>query len=293
MTTTPQIVIVEGEESLVGERLSVSQVSKFQDCSAAWAFEKVCGLQPKPSAKAAFGSAGHAALQALILGKVSGVNYTPLQVDDLATHEFERAFADAQLEDSDRPMTLAAELRKQVSMFVERRLPEIEPLTLPSGEPAVEVELEGVIGGVRVSGRADLIEETCVTDFKFTSRKSSGFEAKHRLQLGIYAELATQMGIAGSVQERNGDLVVSPPDVRIDQFVRTKTPQFVPLPGKVDAADMAFAHNLLPIIQEQMQTGRYAPNRSAMYCSHSSCSFARECEKKFGGHVKGGDSCSE
>ena len=161
------------------------------------------------------------------------------------------------------PQELAATGEALVTKYMDHLAPTIDPA-------AVELKVEGEIGGVKVRGWIDLLDvEGRVIDIKTAKAKPSSIEPMHKFQVATYAHL-----IAGASGEG-----------RIDTLVKTKTPQIISQSFQITAEEMRAAQTLYPAAQEAMRQQRFMPNRLSMMCSRRNCSYWRHCEREWGGEV--------
>ena len=129
---------------------------------------------------------------------------------------------------------------------------------LPRGPAAVELEVQGEIGGVAVRGRVDVLDvEGRLIDFKTASRRPSCVSPDYAFQLATYRQITP--GASG--------------EVRIDSLVKTQTVQIVQQAYTVEEPDIRATQVLYPMAQKAMGSGMYCPNRQSMLCSQKHCSF--------------------
>jgi hypothetical protein len=162
-------------------------------------------------------------------------------------------------------------LKRQAAMLTRKYLDEVAPEIEPA---ALELPVQGVIGGVAVRGFVDLLDTSGrIIDLKTAARKPTGVSADYAFQLATYRQLCP--GANGKA--------------RLDTMVATKTPQVVTQEYAVSPADLKLTEKLYPLVREAMREGIYLPNRSSNLCSHRHCSFAAVCESEFGGRVRGAE----
>jgi hypothetical protein len=255
-----------------GAVLSPSQVSSWIDCQAKWYFHYMRGLQEKPSASLAFGTALHTALGANFRAK--GITGEDMPADDVVA-EFQEAWTaeseQASFRHNQDPATYAAQGAQLVRQYLADVAPQIMPATLENGRPAVEVEVSGQIGGVNARGFIDVIDTNGrIIDLKSASRTNREIKPGHVSQLAAYRILGP-------------DIITG--DCRIDQLIRKKDPEILPLEHQITNADMRLVRTIYPIAQAQMRSGLYIPNREANYCSRSQCGYWHACMQDFGGSV--------
>ena len=151
--------------------------------------------------------------------------------------------------------------------LVLKYLDEIAPLIEPA---AVELHVEGSLGGVRVQGFIDILDVTGrIIDLKTAKTSPSGIETMHRFQIATYRQLTPTASGKG----------------RIDTLVKTKTPKIVLQNFDVTEADVRATHTLYARASRAMESDIYMPNRLSMFCSRRNCAYWRVCEREWGGEV--------
>lgn len=194
-----------------------------------------------------------------IIARAGEAHYNQLRQQIMTLTECSKRTAQLAISSSVRPMLT----RK----YLDEVAPEIEAA-------ALELPVQGVIGGVPVRGFVDLLDTSGrVIDLKTAARKPTGVGADYAFQVATYARLCP--GASGKA--------------RIDTLVATKSPQVVTQEYTVSPADLKMTVKLYPLVREAMREGIYLPNRSSNLCSFKQCSFAAECEGEFGGRVKGAE----
>jgi PD-(D/E)XK nuclease superfamily len=132
------------------------------------------------------------------------------------------------------------------------------------------LDVAGEIGGVRVRGKVDLLdEEGRVVDVKTAARKPSGIAPDYAFQLATYRQITP--GASG--------------EARLDTLVKTKTVQLIQQGYTVAEQDLRATEVLYPLVQEGIANGLYFPNRQSLTCSRRNCAFWRHCEQEFGGTI--------
>lgn len=244
--------------------LSPSQVFTFQQCSARWWFKYGLGLPDPPTANLALGKAVHEALRFNFAQKIKTRTDLPRdQVVAAFDVAWARESADACFRDEDNPDAIGAQGEDLVAKYQAEAAPAVQPA-------AVELEVQGLIGGVRVQGRIDLLDaQRRVVDFKTASKRPSGFQ-DNAFQLTTYVQL---------LPEASGE-------VRIDTMVKTKSAQIVQMTRTLGEEDYLATNRLYPLAQEAMRSGYYVPNRYSTLCSRKNCPFWRACQDEFGGRVE-------
>jgi CRISPR/Cas system-associated exonuclease Cas4 (RecB family) len=247
--------------------LSPSQVRAFVDCSTRWWFKYGLGLPEPKNSSLALGSAVHRALEVNFREKLA-------TGEDLPTSAVRAVFRDEWLEHiretvfapEETPAATAAMGERLLAKYMEEVAPRIEPA-------AVECDVEGEIGGVRVRGRVDLVDRSGrIIDVKTSARRPRAVASDYAFQLATYAQWYP--GASG--------------EARLDTLVRTQFVQVVPLAYRIAEHDLRATRVLYPLVQDGMRSGLYWPNRHSMLCSRRQCAFWRACEREFGGTVKDG-----
>lgn len=249
----------------LGEVLSPSQAGCFTDCSAKWMFKYLHELPDPKNGNLSLGIAVHNALAENFAQKIDTREDAPAELVTRAFDAHWEALAEeTEFREEEEPAAIADAGRKLVTAFMAEAALLIQP-------KAVELPVEGKIGGTFVQGRVDVLtEENAIIDLKTASKKPGAMSHAQKFQLATYAELTP--GASGLVQ--------------ITAMVKTKTPQVVSIDHRVTEADRRGVRVQYPLIQEAMRSGYYVPNRGSMLCSRRSCPFWRACEEEFGGKVE-------
>lgn len=251
----------------LGAVLSPSQVRTFSDCSAKWFFKYALGLPDPPNGSLVRGRVVHQMAEAFFRAKLEGGAPDPDDLQACFEDAWDREAASAAF-GADEDVDL---LKRQAAMLTRKYLDEVAPEIEPA---ALELPVQGVIGGVPVRGFVDLLDKSGrIIDLKTAARKPTGLSADYAFQLATYRQLCA--GASGKA--------------RVDTLVATKSPQVVTQEYTVSPADLKITEKLYPLVREAMREGIYLPNRSSNLCSYRHCAFAAICEAEFGGRVKGGE----
>jgi CRISPR/Cas system-associated exonuclease Cas4 (RecB family) len=258
------IALERAPKAELGKLLSPTQVRAFLNCSARWWFKY--GLsEPEPKNSAlALGSAVHRALEANFREKVTTKeDLDTLGVVALFRSEWHDQTDQTEFRDDEDPATLGKVGEQLVAKYMDEAAPWIQPA-------AVELDVAGEIGGVRVRGKVDLLdEEGRVVDVKTAARKPSGIAPDYAFQLATYRQITP--GASG--------------EARLDTLVKTKTVQLIQQGYTVGEQDLRATEVLYPLVQEGIANGLYFPNRQSLTCSRRNCAFWRQCEREFGGTI--------
>jgi len=219
---------------------------------------------------------GGAAVRGTVVHKIaefyhrSKIEGSTIDGDDLVEAfdwAWEGAIVNAAFDKDEDLDTLRAQTLTLSAKYIEDVAPKIQAV-------AVETPVSGEIGGVKVRGIIDLIDVNGrIVDLKTAGRKPSGVSGDYAFQLATYAQLGGDR-VSGIAQ--------------LDTLVATKKPQLVSFDYAVSDADRHMTEAIYPRVQQAMKAGNILPHRNSNLCSYRWCSFARECEEEFGGHVKGG-----
>jgi putative RecB family exonuclease len=248
----------------IPEVLSPSSLNTFLDCAMRWYYSRVLLLPETRGSALGLGTAVHTALLGNLAQKIEtkldlpeeGVRATFIEA---LTQELDTMVL-AEDEDVDE---LKASGEAMVRIFMDRIAPTIEPA-------AVELPVEGVIGGVPVRGFVDIrAVDGTVIDLKTAKRKPAGITPAHLVQVATYSML---------------DPLASN-DVRIVTLTKTRTVDASSSSATLLPGDKRYVESLYSIARDQMGAGVYAPNRSSFLCSRRHCSFWRRCLDEFGGKV--------
>lgn len=253
------------EAAAIPEVLSPSSVNTFQQCSAKWYYRKVLQLPETRSGAAALGSALHAAVAGSMKEKMTSCkDWAVDRVRDAMRAALELQLAETEL----APDESATELRECGDMACHVYMTQAAPSIQPA---AVELPIEGWLGGVPVHGFVDILDVSgAVIDLKTAGKKPSSVTADHRLQITTYSMLAPGASGVG----------------RRDVLTKTKTMAHYQQTFEVTPADREYAKKMYSLTRDQMRSGLIAPNRNAFVCSRKYCPFADQCERDFGGTVE-------
>ena len=264
MIPTVRIVRPEGAKPVPGDMLSPSQVSNLMDCAYRWHAKQVLKMPEPPTPNQILGRAVHAALAANFEQKCETKTDLPV-IGVLAVYReaWDVLSAETEFPDAEDPEALGQVGEGLVTKYMEEAAPRIEPA-------AVELRVEGVIAGVRVTGYIDLLDtDGCVIDIKTAKARPSSINPMHRFQVATYRYLTNLARGSG----------------RIDTLVKTKTPQLIQQPFSVTEQELRAIHTIYPEAQALMRGVVHLPNRQSMLCSRRHCAYWRHCEQKWGGEV--------
>jgi RecB family exonuclease len=251
----------------LGTVLSPSQVRTFRDCGAKWYYKYALGLPDPPNGSLVRGRVVHQMAETFFRAKLGGASPDADDLQAAFEDSWDHAAAEAAF-GADEDVDL---LKRQAAMLTRKYLDEVAPEIEPA---ALELPVQGVIGGVAVRGFVDLLNTSGrIIDLKTAARKPMGVSADYAFQVATYRQLCP--GASGKA--------------RVDTLVATKSPQVVTQEYTVSPADLRMTEKLYPLVREAMREGIYLPNRSSNLCSYKHCAFAAVCEAEFGGRVKGGE----
>jgi hypothetical protein len=176
------------------------------DCQMRWWFKYALKYADPATGKMALGRAVHAALTQNFAQKVETQEDLPLTgVVALFRDAWAVERDEIEFRDDEDPAELGACGQALVSKYMDQAAPLIEPA-------AVEMRVEGEIGGIRVQGWIDLMDvDGRIIDLKTAGRKPSGIESDYKFQIATYTQLTP--GASG--------------EARLDTLVKTKTPALV------------------------------------------------------------------
>jgi hypothetical protein len=255
---------LEGIPPTPGDVLSPSQVSSIMDCAYRWHAKQVLKMPEPPTPNQVLGRAVHAALAANFEQKCETKADLPV-IGVLAVYReaWAALSADIEFHDAEDPDALGKVGEGLVTKYMEEAAPRIDPA-------AVEMRVEGVIAGVRVTGYIDLLDvDGCVIDIKTAKSRPSSINSMHRFQVATYRYLTKLAQGSG----------------RIDTLVKTKSPQLMQQPFVVTEQELRGIHTIYPVAQALMRGDIHLPNRQSMLCSRRHCAYWRHCEQKWGGEV--------
>jgi CRISPR/Cas system-associated exonuclease Cas4 (RecB family) len=248
----------------VARVLSPTQIRCFMDCHARWWFKYIQKHPDPPNANLVLGRAVHSALAQNFEQKVETYEDLPLSgVLSLFREAWANERDQAEFRDDEDPTQLARAGEALVAKYLDEVAPELEPA-------AVELHVEGEIGGVRVHGFIDILDtDGRIIDIKTAKASPSGIEPMYRFQVATYRQLTPAASGKG----------------RLDMLVKTKTPKIVLQPFDVTEEDVRATQTIYARASQAMQSEFYMPNRMSMFCSRRSCAYWRICECEWGGEV--------
>jgi CRISPR/Cas system-associated exonuclease Cas4 (RecB family) len=244
--------------------LSPTQVRCFMDCHARWWFKYRLKISDPPNGNLVLGRAVHSALTQNFAQKVETYEDLPFPgVVALFREAWALEREQAEFRDDEEPSELAWAGEVLVGKYLDEVAPAIEPA-------AVELHVEGEIGGIRVQGFIDVLDvEGRIIDIKTAKASPSRIEPMHRFQIATYRQLTTAASGKG----------------RLDTLVKTKTPKIVIQNFDVTEEDMRATQMIYARASEVMRSDLYLPNRLSMLCSRRNCPYWRICESEWGGEV--------
>ncbi len=221
--------------------LSPSQVRCFMDCHARWWFQYTLKHPDPPNGNLALGRAVHWALTQNFAQKIETYEDLPLAGVVALFREawaFEREHAE--FRDDEDPSQLALAGEALAGKYLDEVAPNVEPA-------AVELHVEGQIGGVRVQGFIDVLDvEGRIIDIKTAKASPSSIEPMNRFQIATYSQLAPAASGKG----------------RVDTLAKTKTPKIVLQSFEVTQEDLRATQTIYARARLAMQSDIYMPNRS-------------------------------
>jgi RecB family exonuclease len=266
--TSAAQVLVSLEDVPVADVLSPSQVNMYLGCPARWGYKYISRLPDVRGGSLVRGSAVHRIAETYY--RLKARNAAPADtagfVSDILDQVWEEQCLDAAFASDEKPGELKSQAGVLSIMYLDEIATKIEPAR-------IEERMVGVIGGVDVQGWIDLQDTAgTVHDTKTATRKPFGVSPGYAFQAATYAQLVPDCG--GLVQ--------------LTTLVATKKPQVVVMAYEVSDADIRLTETMYPAVQESMRQGRVLPNRESNLCGQKYCPFWQQCEKDWGGKVKGG-----
>lgn len=171
--------------------LSASSIDSYDQCPLRYKIEREWKIPGELSAATQFGAAIHTVMrayyEAIKAGKRLGL--------DVVLESFHDAIRSAKIDDLHQLRLYTEQGVRQLTAFVETRAGQPAPVVLATERP-----FEFEIGGIKVVGRIDRIDEVsakgvAIEDYKTGSPKDEP-TAKKSMQLTIYAMAARSMGLS-------------------------------------------------------------------------------------------------
>jgi RecB family exonuclease len=248
----------------LGAILSPSQANTFLNCSAKWWFKYGAGLPDPKGGSLVRGLAVHKTIERWFNLTLEGVTPDIEDMREPYDDAWEALSADASFAADDD----IDELKRSGAVLLRKYLEEVAPEIRPA---ALEQQVIGEIGGVKVRGYIDIVDvDGTIVDVKTAAKSPSGIASDYAFQLATYRQL---------LPAANGK-------ARLDTLVATKTPKLVKIEYEVTDADQRLTCSLYPRVREGIREGLYFPNRNSNLCSRKYCNFADACCKEFGGCVE-------
>ena len=248
----------------LGEILSPSQANTFLNCSAKWWFKYGAGLPDPKGGSLVRGLAVHKTIERWFKLILQGATPDIEDMREPYDDAWEALSADASFAADDD----IDEVKRSGAVLLRKYLEEVAPEIRPA---ALEQQVLGEIGGVKVRGYIDIVDvDGTIVDVKTAAKSPSGISSDYAFQLATYRQL---------LPAANGK-------ARLDTLVATKTPKLVKIEYEVTDADQRLTCSLYPRVREGIREGLYFPNRNSNLCSRKYCNFADACCKEFGGCVE-------
>jgi hypothetical protein len=247
-----------------GQLLSPTQLRCFMDCHARWWFKYRLKQPDPPNGSLILGRSVHSALTGNFIQKVETYEDLPLSgVLALFREAWALECAQVEFRDDEEPSQLALAGETLIGRYLDEVAPSVEPA-------AVELHVEGEIGGVGVHGFIDVLDtQGRIIDIKTAKASPSRIEPMHRFQVATYRQLAPAASGKG----------------RLDTLVKTKIPKVVLQSFDITADDLRATQTLYGSASQAMRSEHYMPNRMSMFCSRRNCAYWRNCESEWGGEV--------
>lgn len=261
---TPAVEIMTAEADEIAAVLSPSQVRTFTECQVRWFYKHVLHYPERRSSALGLGSAFHDATGENWREKITTKQDLDAEtVEGLFRASWSHQLESVELTDDED----ADDLEDMGAAMVGAYMANVAPLVQPV---AVELDVEGEIGGVKVRGKIDVLDANgTVVDAKTASKKPAGVDPNYRFQVATYVQLCPQASGAA----------------RIDTVTKTKTIQCHQSTVQIGDSDKLQTAKMYPLVQEAMRSGLYVPNRNSNLCSKKHCSFWSQCVEDYGGHV--------
>lgn len=247
------------------EVLSPTQVTQFLHCPAKWYFRYFLGLEEVATTATALGKAFHEAIAQNFRHKIETHTDLPLAHGlEYFRSALGRHLETVAIERGTHPV----EAMDLGCVMLEKYLCEAAPLIQPR---VVETRVAGAIGGVKVRGYVDLMDnDGRIIDTKSALKQIPGISHDHRFQLTSYVMITPEASGA----------------CRLDTVTKGRTVKLAQKSFQVEAADRRYAETIYPMVQESIRDGIFLPRRSGALCSRKYCGYWRSCEREFGGVVR-------
>lgn len=194
------------------EALSWSQIETYMNCSRRYYYERVLGLTAPPNVWFAEGKLFAKVLEAYFkaLLKDEHLNHHELMV--IHSGNFDKEFSGVVLTKEEQ-----TEIGQRASKFLSTLLDPKEKWNfrpsmihlkgMKEPLPGVEYEFTVKIAGVPVTGIIDLVEDTCLIDFKVAA-SSQYYNPEKSLQLALYNTVVSRPRVGFIVCEKKSGRVI-------------------------------------------------------------------------------------
>jgi CRISPR/Cas system-associated exonuclease Cas4 (RecB family) len=252
------------------KRLSYTMIRTYLECPRAFDYHYIQGLPVVLTGRLVMGKTYHAGVAHALRGKMAGVVTAPDEIGDVIADAWEAELASRVIDEQGGPKIEAKSVDWQgedpgkmkdlvirlAVLYARRWVPKIEPV-------AVEVKLQGIIGGVPFVGYPDIQAKEQgklgVIDHKLRSRAMGQADVDKDIQLTSYAALLQQ-----------------PIWAAFHQALTTKRPRIIPLLTQRSQSDIEWFERLVTEVWRAIQTGIFPPNPLTWKCNRD-CWYNIEC----------------
>ncbi len=253
-------------------KLSVSRITTYNICSAKYCFQYVDQIKCPSRSPLLFGSSFHVSEAENFRQKIkTEQDLSVSDVCDIFGTQFDEGSHDVMWQPDEDKGLIKDSGYALIGKYHEIVTPNIQPAFVEQ-----EFELKLTNTDIQFTGIIDLVtKDKKLRETKTKSRKPSGVDDSHRLQVTTYTA-----GYAVMNKE-------NPSEIWVDYAIHTKIPQIVSYPVTVEDSDIRYLLSLISAVKDGIEKGVEIPNRSSMMCSKKYCPYSYECEKLYGGTVKG------
>jgi hypothetical protein len=285
--------------NLPKKTLSHSQIDMYMRCPRQYEFRYIKDIKKPPRGALALGTSTHAALEFTHHHIVDhGVPASTEQLLDAYSTKWDEAIQEIPEEmwkqDEEDPgqvkdsgITLVKLYNAKHAQFVR---PHVE--TLPDGRTirGIEKEFNTSVGDVPVTGYIDLIDTNdptaVMTREEYALLQSKGQDIPVLLRTALAdvktkSKSMTQSDVDGSLQLTMYSYVEKVPNVRFDQLLKQKNPQFKQLKATRTEQDYRWLIEVVTSVARAISAGIFPPcNPSGWTCSAKWCGYYNECRGK-------------
>lgn len=240
-----------------------SEINMFLTCGKQWEFRYVQGIKTPPKAALTIGSSVDAAVTHNLIEKIkTGADLPEEAVLDAFSTDFDIRAKETEWDKDEDPGEQKDMGARLVKLHHEKAAPTIQPETV---QESFVIETDA---GYELGGTIDVVEKTGVIVDTKTSKTS-------------YAEDSVSGAIQPALYDFAYEALRGKPasGFRYDVLVKTKTPKYQPVAGKVSERDRAWFFETVSRVHKAAEAGIALPApEDSWVCSPKWCGYWSLCK---------------